>query len=278
MDYIDYREKLGLDFTDKDKQKFFFSRIKMFMMTHKGAYFPKESERKFCYQIGIDCVIDSPPLLSFEDPTKKEGFERVWWYLQDRMDNFHDFLTVLVTFVNFYEIEEIRTELISLIENSFKDSHIGYNTYKDCDGIYYFPKGAKELDEALVSEPLEWLNEYPKTRVEFVQALKDYSDLTEDNASDVADKFRKVLERFFQEFFGKDKSLENLKGDYGTYMKGKGVPAELSNNLEALLQAYTNFMNGYAKHHRKTNKNLLEYIMYQTGNIIRLAIILSKEE
>ena len=62
MDYIDYREKLGLDFTDKDKQKFFFSRIKMFMMTHKGAYFPKESERKFCYQIGIDCVIDSPPL------------------------------------------------------------------------------------------------------------------------------------------------------------------------------------------------------------------------
>ena len=278
MDYIDYREKLGLDFTDKDKQKFFFSRIKMFMITHKGAYFPKESEREFCYKIGIDCVIDSPPFVSFDDPTKKEGFERVWWYLQDRMDNFHDFLTVLVTFVNFYEVEEIRTELISLIENSLKDSRIGYSTYKDCDGIYYFPKGAKELDDSLVSEPLEWLNEYPKTRVELVQALKDYSNLTDDNASDVADKFRKALERFFQEFFGKDKSLENLKGDYGTYMKGKGVPAELSNNLETLLQAYTNFMNGYAKHHSKTNKNLLEYIMYQTGNIIRFVITLKKED
>lgn len=61
-------------------------------------------------------------------------------------------------------------------------------------------------------------------------------------------------------------------------MKGKGVPVELSNNLEALLQAYTNFMNGYAKHHSKTNKNLLEYIMYQTGNVMRLLITLKKED
>ena len=60
-------------------------------------------------------------------------------------------------------------------------------------------------------------------------------------------------------------------------MKGKGVPTELSNNLETLLQAYTNFMNSYAKHHSKTNKNVLEYIMYQTGNIIRLIITLAKE-
>ena len=117
-----------------------------------------------------------------------------------------------------------------------------------------------------------------KTRAEFVQALKDYSDLNDDNASDVADKFRKALERFFQEFFGKNGTLENLKKEYGTYMKEKGVPAELSNNLESLLQAYTNFMNGYAKHHSKTNKNLLEYIMYQTGNMIRLLITIKGAE
>ena len=67
-----------------------------------------------------------------------------------------------------------------------------------------------------------------------------------------------------------------MKSEYGTYMKEKGVPPEVSNNLETLLQSYTNFMNGYAKHHDKTDKNVLEYIMYQTGNIIRLLITLKK--
>ena len=61
-------------------------------------------------------------------------------------------------------------------------------------------------------------------------------------------------------------------------MESKGVPKELRNNFETLLQNYTNFMNGYAKHHDKTNKNISEYIMYQTGNLIRLLITLKDED
>ena len=56
------------------------------------------------------------------------------------------------------------------------------------------------------------------------------------------------------------------------------MPAEISNNFEWLLQSYAKYMNEYAKHHDKTNKNALEYIMYQTGNIIRLLITLRKGE
>lgn len=87
-----------------------------------------------------------------------------------------------------------------------------------------FFQGAKELDDALVSAPLEWLSEYPKTRKEWIEALKDYSNLTDTNASNVADKFRKALERFFQDFFSSSKSLENMKSEYGTYMKEKAFP------------------------------------------------------
>lgn len=57
-------------------------------------------------------------------------------------------------------------------------------------------------------------------------------------------------------------------------MKGKGVPKEISSNSETLLQAYANFMNAYAKHKDATSNNVLEYIMYQTGNVIRLIITL----
>lgn len=60
-------------------------------------------------------------------------------------------------------------------------------------------------------------------------------------------------------------------------MKKKGVPVELSNNFETLLQSYTNFINEYAKHQDKTSKDILEYIMYQTGNLIRLIITLKSK-
>lgn len=72
-------------------------------------------------------------------------------------------------------------------------------------------KGAKELDDALVSKPLEWLASYTKARTAWVKALKGYSEQTDENASEIADKFRKALEAFFQEFFNSEKSLENYK-------------------------------------------------------------------
>ena len=59
-------------------------------------------------------------------------------------------------------------------------------------------------------------------------------------------------------------------------MENKGIPTELSNNLQNLLEAYTKFINNYAKHQNKTSKNVLEYIMYQTGNLIRFLITLNE--
>ena len=64
---------------------------------------------------------------------------------------------------------------------------------------------------------------------------------------------------------------------FGLYCFG-GVSKEIASNFETLLQTYCNFMNGYAKHHDKTELNVLEYLMYQTGNIIRLLITLKQAE
>ena len=268
MKYIDYREKLGLGFNDEDKTRMLFNKILEFLKRIHGDYrlqqavLGRDIVYMFCQAIG-ECTFynDCRDIMrSFEKENSIAGL-----------------ISKFIILVNL-GTEEGTKLLLELIRNYLTSLNISYDVIQDKDGYFIFPKGAEELDDALVSEPLEWLNEYPQTRTEFVQALKEYSNLTEENASDVADKFRKALERFFQEFFGKNGTLENLKKEYGTYMKGKGVPAELSNNLETLLQAYTNFMNGYAKHHSKTNKNLLEYILYQTGNIIRLMITLAKEE
>ena len=268
MKYVDYREKLGLGFNNKAKTSMLYNKIIEFLKKVHSEYqiqktlFDCDIAYMFCQEVGESSYYGD--LRDVMDSIKKEN-------------DIAGLISKFIVLVNL-GTKEGTALLFDLLKNYIESLNIQYQTIKDKDGYFIFPKGAEELDDALVSEPLEWLNEYPKTRTEFVQALKEYSNLTEENASDVADKFRKALERFFQEFFEKNGTLENLKKEYGTYMKGKGVPVELSNNLEALLQAYTNFMNGYAKHHSKTNKNLLEYIMYQTGNVMRLLITLKKED
>ena len=187
-------------------------------------------------------------------------------------------LIICLLFWIFSGKKSIKEKLWQDVRRMLEDSHIQYDLLEDNDTFFIFPKGAKELDNALVSQPLEWLSNYPKSESAFVKALKLYADSSDLNASDVAEAFRKSLETFFQEFFNSDKSLENLKSEYGQFLKNCNVPAEISNNFQSLLNSYALFMNNYAKHHNKTSKNVLEYIMYQTGNIIRLLITLKLEE
>lgn len=280
MDYIEYCQKLGIGFDDQKKQMTFISRIQVFLQSHPDIPFSEKQENEMCYQIGMISKLNNKGLLDIDWEGKElVGLQRVWLYLEERKKNFKEFLASLMIFCNTYTgTKKEKSLIVEAIKNALKDSHIQYEPLKDKGGLFIFPKGAKELDDALVSQPLEWLSEYPKARREWMEALKDYSDVTDEKASDVADKFRKALERFFQEFFNSTKALENLKSEYGTYMKTNGVPSEISNNLETLMQSYTNFMNSYAKHHNRTGKNVLEYLMYQTGNIMRLLITLKQSE
>lgn len=276
MDYIDYRKKIGIGFNDKEKETYFrhciFNHLYSIAENNDTEYHDDDLF-DFCCNVGIE----KP-----EVPYYGSVLFTVFNILRETK-SLTDFLSYYIFFVQSIPSENDEEDNLAgkeyyynLLSDMLNKAHIPFEIYKDKDGMFFFPRGAKELDDALVSAPLEWLSEYPKTRKEWIEALKDYSNLSDTNASDVADKFRKALERFFQEFFSSSKSLENMKSEYGTYMKEKGVPPEVSNNLETLLQSYTNFMNGYAKHHDKTDKNVLEYIMYQTGNIIRLLITLKK--
>lgn len=280
MDYIDYREKLGLSFSDSDKQELFIKRIHTLLLRKYQITFHEAEEIQFCYEIGIKTWVERQKtvlgnVVNFDEPT---GMRKLFFYLDELQENFIDFLAALVVFLNLFPCNsEIKKSLLENIELALRDSHIQYELLDDSGKTFIFPKGAKELDRALVSEPLEWLSSYQTSQKAFSKALELYADSSDSNASAVADAFRKSLETFFQEFFNSDKSLENLKSEYGQFLKNCNVPAEISNNFQSLLNSYALFMNNYAKHHDKTSKNILEYIMYQTGNIIRLLITLKNE-
>ena len=275
MDWLDYREKLGIGFCDKEKTDLFFRRISNMLEIYVNDISISTREYfRFCDETGSS--IDKSLCTDY---CGRDRFRCCARILSNHKSSLSEYLSYYICFVNCLEnIDEVNSKKQLLTEDliyCLNNTHIPFEIIFDKNDIFLFPKGAKELDDALISEPLEWLSEYPRTRKEWINALKEYSDLNSNNASDVADKFRKTLERFFQEFFNTTKTLENLKSEYGIYMKSKGVPPEISNNLETLQQCYTNFMNNYAKHHDKTSENLLEYIMYQTGNIIRLIITLN---
>lgn len=276
MDWIDYREKLGIGFADHDKVKYFM--VKMFnLLDDVAAEMRSQIDENEYYTF---CNVTGTPMQ--HGFLYGEGYSLIIKVLHKSSHSLEVFLAYYMAFINCqkdtkykkWTQENFRNVVCTLLD----DAHIPYDVLEDKDGYFIFPKGAVEMDAALVSQPLYWLSAYPKAHTAYIKALKEYSEATPDNASDIADKFRKTLETFFQEFFVCDKTLENCKGLYGSYLKSQNIPTEITANFETLLQAYTNFMNGYAKHHDKTGLNVLEYLMYQTGNIIRLLITLKQKE
>lgn len=275
MHVLDYKKSLGIAIDDKTKIDFFFTKIfnaLNIIKTDSGIIITSEEYFEFCNTAGVAMHPHSSNYDLFDDVVS---------VLHSHTDSLKDFLPYYMTFINCLEDidnrEWNRQFFYNIICKLLEESQISFEIREDGDGYFIFPRGAKELDDALVSQNLEWLKEYPKARTAFIKALREYADQNKENASDIADKFRKALESFFQEFFESEKSLENYKSEYGAYLKQHGVPSEISNNFESILQAYTNYINNYAKHHDKASLNVLEYIMYQTGNIIRLLITLDKE-
>ena len=276
MDWLDYRKQLKIGFCDDEKVKYFFHKIFNALNSFESEaslYFGANGYFNFCNTTGT-------PMGRSNRYNGEYGLAVNT--LSKHTNSLEEFLAYYMAFANSFpdnKNSDWRCEhLHNLIENMLDESHIPYEIIRDKDGAFLFPKGAEEMDAALVSQPLSWLSAYPKAHTAYVKALKEYSEATPDNASDIAYKLRKALETFFQEFFVCDKSLENCKSLYGGYLKSQNVPPEITANFETLLQAYTNFINAYAKHHDKTGLNILEYLMYQTGNIIRLLITLKQAE
>lgn len=271
MDWIDYKERLGIGFSDKQKEKHFITNMFNYF-NNVNIIVGEKSYFEYCLEIGIKAKTDY-----YTSNYYGYIIEDLYNYTED----LKEFISRCIIFANILNEEETvnsRHDLLNIIKSQLQNSHIMYDVLVIDKRQFVFPKGVEAFDRALISDNLLWLKNYPKTEKAWGKALKRYSDIDDTNTSEVADLFRKALERFFQEFFKSSKSLENYIRKYGEYLNEKGVPKEISNELEKLLKMYTNYNNNYAKHEDKAEINVLEYIMYQTGNIIRLVITLSNSK
>ena len=153
MDWLDYRQALGLSFNDDQKKNLFIKRIEVFMRSGKRYSFTERDEIAFAYMIGETYLPSDREPLAFCLDEELVGLQKVWPYLKKHTDNFLDFLATLVAFINTYKGKNSdKIAVFSAIKGALNDCHIEFEIVKDSDGDFIFPKGAKELDDALVSE------------------------------------------------------------------------------------------------------------------------------
>lgn len=272
MDWIDYREKLGIGFDDKEKSRLFYSRMSNILDELENDYDIRVTApeyRNFCMDTGTR--LDLSLLGSFQD---RERFIDCVRIIRDHETILTAYLAYFVWFINSLSDDKERTwnrqAFKKMLLNHLKEAHIQFELLEDDNKVFVFPKGAAEFDDALVSEPLEWLRDYPLAHKTFVIALKQYSDGI--YIRDVADNLRKALEAFLQEFLGNEKNLETNKKEICRYLGEQGVDPGITGLFQPLINAYKNINDKIAKHNDAVDAKLLEFLLYQTGVLIRMVL------
>ncbi|UMQ40602.1 hypothetical protein MKS83_14485 [Chryseobacterium sp. Y16C] len=136
--------------------------------------------------------------------------------------------------------------------------------------IIVYPKGAKILDEKLVNDALDWLVQYPKIYEKYKLALS-YVDV-QGKERIVLDNLRFAFELLLKEKLGNRKSLENQKEELGKFLKFQIQSTEISNLFWKVYDFYLKYQNENVKHSENINKNEVEFMLYQTGILLRFIL------
>ena len=144
MDWLDYRQALGLSFNDDQKKNLFIKRIEVFMRSGKRYSFTERDEIAFAYMIGEDYLPSDRKSFNFCLDEELVGLQKVWPYLKKHTDNFLDFLATLVAFINTYKGKNPdKIAVFSAIKGALNDCHIDFEIVKDSDGDFISPKAQK---------------------------------------------------------------------------------------------------------------------------------------
>lgn len=272
MKWIDYREKLGIGFNDEQKVKMLSNMIRNFIENIVGDSYGENAYFAYCMMTGEMYFDYNRP---YHHAADSIGKGKSMAEIIAKFIAFHN--TYAVTYDRYatYHITS-KTEVMEFLKSSLNALKIQFEIMEDDDGVFIFPKGAEELDDALVSEPFEWLKDYPNARKTYATALKQYSDGI--YIRDVADNLRKALEAFLQEFLGNSKNLETNKSEICRYLGEQGVDAGISGLFQPLINAYKNINDRIAKHNDAVDEKLLEFLLYQTGVLIRMVLSVKEAE
>lgn len=173
-----------------------------------------------------------------------------------------------------YSKENSPPDAIELLELSIKnaiersDTDLGIRWH---DGKF-LQSGAKELDEKLVIDVLDWLNGYPAEKLDFDKAIKA---LIAKRYNDVIGDCNTCLEGVARKVLNNKKQIEKNKDDLLKLLS-------LSDPWGRIFAGYIDYANEFGKHasdeRHKVNPNEAEAFLYMTGLAIRLIANVVREK
>ena len=269
MKQNEYMEKLGIERNDSENNV----KLKNFITIQLGEFKNKYQYSDTGYSIASifykrNCIATkiislSSMLRVFE---KEKDIKKIILY-------YASFLTIIKYYARGGYIDlKVFDLMIYELEDVLHQHSLGYKIFEDEDGVYLLSIAHTELDEKLIVDSIEWLKDYPDIRTQAIDALKTYHNGEYSMPSEVVDKYRKLLEQFMQKYFNSYGTLISLKSNYGNKLKEAGVSKEIANVFEKILSLYDSYNNNHAKHHNDACEYDIEYIMYETFNIIRLLL------
>lgn len=180
-------------------------------------------------------------------------------------DDFDKTLLILCTlYLILGSSKEKQKWLSSNIQNSLSRSTCDLGV-RWKDGFFY-PSGAKELDETLVDETLGWLSKYPDEKKDYQKALEFYIRGTA--LTDVVRNCYTAVEGLARNVLGNSKTLDNNKAELLKKMV-------LSDGWKSILSSYINYAHEFrhaSESRHDIAKQEVEAYLYMTGLIIRLVL------
>ncbi len=153
-----------------------------------------------------------------------------------------------------------------------------FQIYKKGKQVIIYPYGDEFLDIGIIDCVLSGLEDYPKVAEPFEKALKIYQSGEISLYRNLLDNLRFALEQLCRQILNNEKqSLENLKPSLLRWLHNKGLHKEVSNLYEKLLSQYEKYQNNAVKHNENYSIDEVEFMIYLTGNFIRLILQLARQ-
>lgn len=187
-------------------------------------------------------------------------------------DNFVRYIFLLQSLFWMKSLDEkAKEELYHKFQSDILLAQMPINLIKVQTDYFFYPSGAKLLDQALVNDILVWIIRYEDVYNNLKNALEKYEQRI--YKRNLVDNLRLALELLLKHILNNNKSLENQKNELGSYLKNKNVTGEIRSMYWTLIKYYSDYQNNHAKHSDDVNDTEVEFILYLTGTFMRFLLI-----
>lgn len=232
----------------------------------------------FCSEIEIQLGLCSSNN-DYDDFSRTKLFRMLNSLDLNTKENYNLFMYFIEIVLNYeyvhFEDEEINSFIIRIAE-VLKISNANVMVCKNGDNYELYPMDTEFLSGALIVDVLSWLDEFEQSKKSFAKAIR--TKRTESNYRGIIDELRLSIELLFKQLFKNEKSLENQTENIGRYFKENNISIEISNMYIKLMDLYTKFNNNNAKHNDNIKEIEIDYMIYLTGNFIRLIVLIEKSK